>query len=366
MRTDPGELKVSTPGRICLFGEHQDYLGLPVIASAISLRISIEGQKRDDAQVIVHLPDIGKVESFSLAGPIAYDRERDYLKSVVNVLLRHGMQFPRGVECTVRGEIPINAGTSSSSALIVAWVSFMARMSEPKGVRLSAERIAQYAHEAEVLEFSEPGGMMDHYSTAVGGTIFLESYPKIQVNKLDAKLGALVLGNSSEPKDTKFILARVKNQILEVVRRLEQSHPGFSLRTIQESGIDALSGELTGEQAELLHGTIRNRDITTRAVKVLREKNLDHRLIGTLLNDHQKVLRDVLKISTPKIDRMIGAALEAGALGAKINGSGGGGCMFAYAPKNAREVKEAIEKDGEETYILKVDDGTRARTMAAA
>ena len=34
-------MEISTPGRICLFGEHQDYLGLPVLAMAISLRINI-------------------------------------------------------------------------------------------------------------------------------------------------------------------------------------------------------------------------------------------------------------------------------------------------------------------------------------
>jgi len=366
MRTDQGELKVTTPGRICLFGEHQDYLGLPVIASAISLRISIEGHRRDDGCVVIHLPDIGGEESFSLAEPVAYGKERDYLKSVVNVLRRRGVKLSRGVECTVRSEIPINAGTSSSSALIVAWVNFLARMGDGRGTRLSAERIAEYAHEAEVLEFAEPGGMMDHYSTAVGGTIFLESFPKIQVRKLGARLGALVLGNSREPKDTRYILARVKNQILDVARRLEKSHPGFSLRTLPESGIDAYAGELTGEQVELLHGTVRNRDITTQAVKVLREKSLNHKLIGSLLNDHQKVLRDVLKISTPKIDRMIAAALDAGAYGAKINGSGGGGCMFAYAPRNAKGVQEAVEKAGGEAYLVRIDEGTRAKSMAAA
>jgi len=37
-------LSVSAPGRICLFGEHQDYLGLPVITVAINLRIAIEGR----------------------------------------------------------------------------------------------------------------------------------------------------------------------------------------------------------------------------------------------------------------------------------------------------------------------------------
>ncbi|MBT7422666.1 MAG: galactokinase family protein, partial [Candidatus Marinimicrobia bacterium] len=45
-------MEVTTPGRICLFGEHQDYLGLPVIAMAISLRISITGKQRNDKQVV--------------------------------------------------------------------------------------------------------------------------------------------------------------------------------------------------------------------------------------------------------------------------------------------------------------------------
>ncbi len=366
MTKELSDLKISTPGRVCLFGEHQDYLNLPVIASAISLRISVEGHKRDDAQVVIHLPDINAEESFSLAQPIAYDKDRDYLKSVVNVLKRHDLKFSRGVECTVHGDIPINAGTSSSSALIVAWVNFMANMSDPKPVHLTPETIAEYSYEAEVLEFSEPGGMMDQYSTAIGGVIFLDSVPKIQVKKLDAKLGALVLGNSGEPKDTKFILARVKNQIQKVVKELQKSHPEFSLRTVTESGIDVYASSLTDSQVELLHGTIRNRDITMRALKALNETPLNHKLIGNLMNDHQTVLRDILKISTPKIDRMIDTAVHSGAYGAKINGSGGGGCMFAYAPENSQKVKSAIEKAGGEAYIVAVDEGTLSSIMEAA
>ena len=56
---------------------------------------------------------------------------------------------------------------------------------------------------------------------------------------------------------------------------------------------------------------------------------------------------------------MIEAALEHGALGAKINGSGGGGCMFAYAPRNAEHVAEAIERVGGKSYIVSIDSGTR-------
>ncbi len=353
------ELSTSTPGRVCLFGEHQDYLSLPIIAAAISLRIGISGRRRDDSNVIIHLPDINDEESFPADKPIVYDKERDYLKSVLNVLKRHGLTFSKGVECVVKGEIPINAGTSSSSALIVTWVNFLARMSD-KGVELSAEDIAQYAYEAEVLEFSEPGGMMDQYSTSMGGIIFLNPFPEIKVTRLNPKLGNLVLGNSGEPKDTKFILARVKNQILRVVAELRKAHPEFSLQTISEPGVDEYAAFLTAEQVELLHGTVRNRDITYQALKALTDRELDHRLIGKLMNEHQDALRDILKISTPKIDRMISAALKAGAYGAKINGSGGGGCMFAYAPEDPRKVKAAIEKEGGEAYILTVDEGTRA------
>jgi galactokinase len=56
---------------------------------------------------------------------------------------------------------------------------------------------------------------------------------------------------------------------------------------------------------------------------------------------------------------MMDAALNAGALGGKINGSGGGGCMFAYAPNNPEHVAEAIEKSGGKAYIVQKDEGTR-------
>ena len=60
---------------------------------------------------------------------------------------------------------------------------------------------------------------------------------------------------------------------------------------------------------------------------------------------------------------MLVAANRAGALGGKINGSGGGGCMFAYAPENPQKVAEAIEAAGGKAYIIKVDDGMRVEYL---
>ncbi len=81
-------------------------------------------------------------------------------------------------------------------------------------------------------------------------------------------------------------------------------------------------------------------------------------LMGTIFTEYHAVLRDVLKVSTPKIESMLDAALDAGALGGKINGSGGGGCMFAYAPNNTEAIAEAIENMGGKSYIVGGDRGT--------
>jgi len=353
-----GLLKISTPGRICLFGEHQDYLGLPVIASAISRRIYIEGTKRNDKEIRIDLSDIKNSETITLNGLLSYKKERDYYRSSLNVLLKEGYTFSNGFGCVVHGNIPINSGTSSSSALIVTWINFLLRMSD-QSAALAEEKIAEYAHRAEVLEFSEPGGMMDHYSTSVGNIIWLESVPKIKLEKINSSLGAFILGDSREPKDTKEILAMVKDGVLNIIKELKKIDPGFSLHKIKLDEIEEYKKHLSNGQYELLYGTVRNRDITINAKKVFETIPLNHKRIGDLLSDHQKILRDILKISTSKIDRMIDAALNAGAYGGKINGSGGGGCMFAYAPENPEKVLEAVKKISNDSFIVYSDEGTR-------
>lgn len=352
----PSTLTISTPGRICLFGEHQDYLHLPVIAAAISLRISIHGSVRADDRMVIQLPDIAKEISFSVSDDLKYEEERDYFRSGLNVLRRHGHRFSRGFDCVVHGNIPINAGTSSSSALTVSWIHFLSHVSDYP-VRLSDEDIGKLAYEAEVLEFSEPGGMMDQYTTALGGLIFLESHPQIKIAPLTAPVGAFVLGNSHEQKDTKNILGSVKEEVSTAAQAVRKLDPDFSFHGTPVQALREVEGRMEKRQFQILEGTLLNRDITLRAKGLLREKRPDHRMIGTLLNDHQTILRDVLHISTPKVDAMIDAALRAGALGAKINGSGGGGCMFAYAPENTEEVAAAV-RTIDEALVVRIDRGT--------
>jgi galactokinase len=351
--------RFSTPGRVCLFGEHQDYLQLPVVPSAISLRITIDARHTDERTVHIDLPDMQSGDRFPLDGHLSYRTDRDYLRSAVNVIRRHGFTFGKGIRAWIEGKIPINAGTSSSSAMLVTWMAVLGRLSD-QAQPLAPEECARLAHEAEVLEFGEPGGQMDHYSTALGGILAIDFAPALRLERLAVHLGAFVLGNSQEPKDTKGILARVKNQVITLSHMLERRHPGFSLHTATAGTIGELAAELNDEQRALLLGTVRNRQITHEARQLLAAPVMDHRQMGALLTEHQAVLRDVLRISTPKIDRMIAAANAAGAYGGKINGSGGGGCMFAYAPDDPERVARAVRDAGGEAWVVAMAEGVRA------
>jgi galactokinase len=365
MVNTPSTLRVSAPGRVCLFGEHQDYLFLPVVPCAISLRIVVEGTQRADTMVHIALPDITSEDCFSLDDHVPYLRRHDYFRSVVNVLRKKGWTFSRGCDCTVRGDIPISAGTSSSSALTVSWVNFITQMSG-QGKRLAPEEIAQIAYEAEVVEFKEHGGMMDQYAAALGGMIAIDFVPVFTITSIDVPLGTLVLGDSQDPKDTQSVLARVKGAVLSASHRITGFQPEFSLHTATPETVQRYSHKLAPEETQLLLATLHNRDITHQAREVLRTSPLDHRRLGMLLTEHQTVLRETLRISTPKIDRMIDAALCAGAYGAKINGSGGGGCMLAYAPEHPDRVARAVEDVGGKAYIVRADPGTRTEVIEEA
>tara|TARA_B100001094_G_scaffold41499_1_gene36168 strand:+ start:2487 stop:3545 length:1059 start_codon:yes stop_codon:yes gene_type:complete len=346
-------MEISTPGRICLFGEHQDYLGLPIIALAISLRLKLIGKKKSGRIIHIKMPDIKEQKKISL-DDLIYRNSRDYFRSGIKVCQNEGLRFSEGFICKIKSQIPIKAGTSSSSALVVSWINFLSKMADYP-VKWDQIKIAEVAYKAEVEEFNESGGMMDQYSTSLGEMIYLESSPKVRVKKINTNLGTFVLGDSGEEKDTIKILDRCRLNQKLVLDKIYQNNSEFNL--YKKSQTLDLS-ILTEIEKKIFNGLLKSKNILELAYLELKKSNLNKPFIGNLLSEHHQVLRDVLKVSTPKIDRMIEAAIEGGAYGGKINGSGGGGCMFAYAPKNPEQVAKAIKSVGGKAYIVNSDVGT--------
>ena len=340
-------LRVKSPGRICLFGEHQDYLDLPVISMAISLHSTIIGKKINSNKVIIHKKDLGEIESFSL-DDFEYGNDRDYFKSGLAICLREGLEFSNGFEVEVESNIPMQAGCGSSSSIMVGWIYFLMKSSD-QNVDWDSEKIGKLADEAEVLNFNEPGGMMDQYSSALGELLYLRSKPIISYEQLNPSLGSFILVDSLEPKDTMEILSKCKMLRMEIILKIKNKMLDFNLSNCT---LDQIKSFLNDEELILMKGTLENRDLLLKGIEVLKHGSLDHEKFGSLLYSQHVILRDVLGVSIPKIDKMIECAMNKGALGGKITGSGGGGCMFIYATENIEEIMEEINSEGGVAYLV--------------
>jgi len=226
--------------------------------------------------------------------------------------------------------------------------------------------IARPAHRAEVIEFAEPGGMMDHYTSAMGGLVHIDTREPISVTPLRAPIAGLVLGDSLERKETTIVLRRSKEDVLEGVRALNERHPEFDLHATPLDQARPWLERLPRQNALKVEANIINRDLCREALRLLDrwtgqsgDAAAQPAALGDLLTRHHWELSHKLGVSTPKLDRMVEAALAAGALGAKMNGSGGGGCMFAYAPGREQAVGAALADAGGKSHIVRVDPGAR-------
>lgn len=353
----------NSPGRICLFGEHQDYMGLPVINAAINLTIKITGSIGEGDSISVDLPDIGKSVVFDQKN-IVYEGEKDYVRSVVKVLKERGLLGELQVEAVLKGNIPRRAGTSSSSALSVAWAGFLlASRYSPDVINCMKKEIAEVAYQAEVEEFGESGGRQDQYASAFGGVNYFTFFDEITVEKLDPDLGGFVLGDSGEPKDTQKTLKRVREGQEAGLNELSAFYRFRNNTDIEFGEAAEYFNRISSEARPYLEAVVENHHITKKGLVEMRKDKLNNSEIAVLMNRHHSILRDKLNISTKKIENMITGSLEAGALSAKINGSGEGGCMFAYCPGKEQEVSDAIRKAGGEPHIIGVGKGLEVNVL---
>ena len=346
---------VSAPGRVCLYGEHQDYLGMPSIVMAINLRCKIHIEEREDRRVVWSSPKLGKAYSgeFDLDNLEASEitGEQNHLLSSLIVAKNEGRLPKYGWNATIDSDVPVQAGCSSSSALLVAWIAAMQTLS---GYITTEIELAGQAFHAEVSYYDAPGGNMDHIACSVGGALRVdpnvdEGYIKLGESNFD-----LVLGDSNAPKDTLGILERCKFDRLDILNKNGGVWDEIDINTLNK--VDA----------SLVEGTIRNRDIERIASSILFAKDQSVEELGALMCEHHSILRDVLKISTPKIEKMCDAAIDAGAVGIKIFGSGGGGCMIAMVPKSngtsnfslINQIKSSIERiAGSMSYHVQSEHG---------
>ena len=348
------------PGRTCLFGDHQDYLGLPVIACAISRSIKLTAVQNDDQVFRLNMVDIGKLRIIAVNEQFDKLESRDYFASALRVLRRYGCIPNQGYDITITGDVPINSGTSSSSALLLAWINFLVTAF---GVNeeVTPEFISKIGYLSEVVEHGEPGGMMDHYSIGVGNVVYINTVNPFSVEIIGKELDGLVTGVSGVPKETIGLIGELKENALLAIEVIKSNFKNFDLSKTEIEDLQYFVNYLPDHLVPYFEAAVKNHYYTKMALIEFQKPVLDLKKIGELMNGHHAVLRDLLKITVPRIDAMIDAALKVGAYGAKIVGSGGGGSIVAIAePGKESEVVEAMLAAGAvEAYAVNVDPGAR-------
>lgn len=363
-------MKISAPGRICLFGEHQDYLDLPVVAMAVNLRFEIEFKSTGSAGIRIEKPDLGPGISTEFdpyaeapAGP------DDFCWGIAKTLREEGFTFPRGGTATFRSRIPLRAGCSSSSAMSAAWMRLLLEIGEhPRRSNYieETENAAYLVYKGEKEKFQGAGGMMDQYSCYLGGLIYV--YPDrskpipYSVERLPARPGGIILIDSGDPKDTQGILSSVGQRARDAVAAAQKERAGFDLKTtsFQELNSALSDTEKQKDHWKVVLDHLINRDLCQEGLKMFRGQ-VDHPRLGAMLTEEHRILSKTLGISTPRIDSILEMVRDAGALGGKINGSGGGGTCFCYAPDQTthERVKQKLLEKSIRHFSVTEDEGAR-------
>jgi len=316
---------VQTPLRVSLFGGGTDFPsffmsegGGCVISSAIDKHIFVTIKQRFDNKLRVGYT---KTEMVDTVDEIQHELIREALRKT---------RIEQGIEITTMGDIP-SAGTGLGSSSTVT-VGSLNAMYSYLGEIITAERLAQEACEIEIDILGKHIGIQDQYIASYGGLRFLEFKPDGKITKEKIEL---------EPHHK---------------RQLDENLLLFF------TGITRQSDRILIEQE---NNTQKNKNILREMKCIayavrdeLREGRID--IIGAMLHESWQLKKQLAsQISNGTIDSMYQAARNAGAIGGKITGAGGGGFLLLYCLHGKQEaVRTALHPMQELPFRLE-QDGTK-------
>ncbi len=298
-------------GKVILLGEHSVVHGRPALAAGLSRGATAEVSASADGLTRARFVfDTAEVDV--LAGA---DSEHSLGRALWALLSTY--TAPPPVQLTVRLELPAGAGLGASAAMGVA---VSAALDQLLGFTRTPEQRATQTLAWERVFHGNPSGV-DNTMAAVGGVAFFTRGQPLEPVRVRRPL-VLVIGHSGEASETKQMVGLVAQQLEREPKRI-------------------------GELFDAIAALVRNGRLAVEAG--------DLRALGQLMDMNHSLL-SALMLSTPRLEDLCHAAREAGALGAKVTGAGGGGCMFALAADTsaAHPILAALQSLGAESFITEV------------
>ncbi len=289
-----------------------------VVSAAITRYCYVVARTPPDGSIRINSADYRTWEQFPTGIMPPVQEPLVLPKAVIEWFAERGL-LSEGVDLFTSAEVPPGTGLGSSSALTVALFRALAAFS---GIQIDTPMIAELACALEIERLDKPIGKQDQYASAFGGLNMIEFRAEgVTVTPLD--LPADVAGALSER-----LLLFSTGQSRDLAGILRQQ------RT--DSGTKPMVIERLHQLKALAH------DMCT----ALQAADLDG--FGQLLDrawQHKRSLSS--RVSSSAIDEWYAAAREAGALGGKITGAGGGGFLLLYCPlQHQSAVRAALARHG--------------------
>jgi mevalonate kinase len=298
----------SGKGKAILFGEHFVVYGLPALAAGIA---SVTTAK------ITRVRSFGwKLVDNRPAMPGYKEKKYEEQKVSIDNMLKHlNIDTTKtGFQIDLEGDLVCASGIGASAASCVA----IARaLSDEYSLGLDDDQVNETAFIGETGYHGTPSGL-DNTTSTFGGLIWFErdlsgGPPKFEKLKL-GKAANLVIASTGLTASTKVVVGDVSKK--------KEAGPDW---------FDSISREylrLVNEAKVALIG-------------------LDFDKVGALMNRNHGLLQQ-LTVSCKELDNLVTVALDNGAIGAKMTGTGRGGNMIALAPDEAtmNKIAEALRKGG--------------------
>ncbi len=361
LRGGPPTHVARAPGRVNLIGEHIDYCGLPVLPMAIQRRVSLLFRPREDGTVYLSsaLTGFGPRE-FRIGpeiDPFPAGDWGNYPKAAARAVAQ-GYGVRRGLDGLVVSDLPVAAGLSSSSALVVACALALL---QANGIRAETLPLAERLAKGERYVGLEGGGMDQAICLGAGrGTAALVEFDPLRLAPVPvpAEWGFVVCHSLSRAEKSGRARGVYNQRTRECREGLAAvgARLGVGGRKLSYRRLLAEWGpeELAEVGAAVLPDPLRRRfrHVVLEAARVeaarraLEEENLD--AFGRLLDASHRSLRDDYEVSTSVLDTLVRIARSAGAAGARLTGAGLGGCVLAVCRR--REAPSVVEALAEGFY----------------
>lgn len=295
-------------GKLIILGEHFVVYQVPALVGAVAdyTDCAIENQSDPNAplQVVDNRPAV----------PNYKVKKADEAAKAIDLVLNHMKISGSGLKLSFGGNLTCASGIGASAAQVVALARALA---QHQGKKLSLEEINAAGYEGEKGYHGTPSGI-DNTAATYGGVLRFTrtdnpGQPEVVFKKLNQPLRIVYASTGITSSTT---------EVVDDVRSKREADPAW---------FASLLSQYTA--------------LIPRAESAMEKQ--DWVTLGTLMNENHTLCQQ-LTVSCAELDSLVLAAREAGAVGAKMSGTGRGGLMLALTPTEdiQNRVAEALEKSG--------------------